>query len=448
MQRVVYSSRDLRSDALCGVCRRLSESEANRGGAQTIEISAALATLRARGCLSEDDRGLWYSPSWRVRQSVYDEGASNIWPDRVVKKQRASMRTVSGALFRFPLIGGGEETIEAFITDWSPFPAAAALAVHPDHPLARSPKCPGSYFTGRYAWHPLTGDQLPVWVAPWVKSTFGTGAVIVNPGHSAIDLEFARAVGLPVRFALTLQRPTVDPATWPKAPVVKTGVTTRTGEFDGLEVPAATERYFAELARGGWAERFVDRNVDSILISTADGAPTELLHVLLSVDPRQPFHLFWPSAEVESSMLYARTLWRDLYEQPFTPALVQLYQRVEQTKLETKHPDLVALIAGPLDQVGVVKKHMPEQAERFYEGHSQLVESPVEGEAALELREALSLLREYQFHLAFQKLHAWQKQAIKAGRHAPREYFDLVFLLTGIPHPNAESVFTHASDRL
>jgi len=437
MQRVVYSGSDSRGEALRNVCRRISESEGEHAGAQAFDPSPSLASLRARGCLTEDQRGLSYSPSWRVRQSVYNEEPSGVLTERIVKKQRAALRSIPGALFRFPVIGRDDQVIEAFITDWSPFPAAIALALHPEHPLADGSKRREPYFTGRYASHPLTGDQLPVWVAPWVKPALGTGAVIVNPGHSAVDLDFARAVGLPVRFSLAQRTPNVDPATWPNAPVVKTGVTIRMGEFDGLDVPAVMERYFAELSRGGWAERLVDRNLDSILIVTPDGTPSALLRALFSIDPAQPFHLFWPNAEVESSLLHFRMLWRDLYGTAFAPALLQLYQRVEQTKLEPENPELVSLMVGPLDQVGVIKPHMPEQAALFHKSNQHLLGRQVGSDPEAELREALSLLRGYQFHLVFQKLYAWQKQAIKTIRPTPIDYFDLVFLLTGISKPNA-----------
>jgi hypothetical protein len=229
----------------------------------------------------------------------------------------------------------------------------------------------------------------------------------------------------------------VNSATWPLAPVVKTGVTIRMGEFDGLDVPTVMERYFAELSRGGWAERLVDRNLDPILIVRPDGSPTSLLRVLLSIDPAQPFHLFWPNAELESSLLHARMLWRELYGEPFAPALLQLYQRVEQTRLEPENPELVALMTGPLDQVGVIKPHMPEQATLFHKGNQQLLERQVGSDPAAELREARSLLRNYQFHLVFQKLYTWQKQAIKTVGPTPSDYFDLVFLLTGISQPIA-----------
>jgi leucyl-tRNA synthetase len=48
--------------------------------------------------------------------------------------------------------------------------------------------------TGLRAVHPITGDQVPVWVANFVLMGYGTGAVMAVPGHDARDFEFAHQV--------------------------------------------------------------------------------------------------------------------------------------------------------------------------------------------------------------------------------------------------------------
>ena len=47
--------------------------------------------------------------------------------------------------------------------------------------------------TGLRAIHPLTGEQLPVFVANFVLMNYGTGAVMAVPGHDERDWEFAKA---------------------------------------------------------------------------------------------------------------------------------------------------------------------------------------------------------------------------------------------------------------
>jgi leucyl-tRNA synthetase len=54
-------------------------------------------------------------------------------------------------------------------------------------------------FTGAHARHPLTGDQVPIWIADYVLMDYGTGAIMAVPAHDERDLAFAEAMGLPVR---------------------------------------------------------------------------------------------------------------------------------------------------------------------------------------------------------------------------------------------------------
>ncbi len=53
-------------------------------------------------------------------------------------------------------------------------------------------------FTGRYVMNPINGDKVPVWVADYVISDYGTGAVMAVPCGDQRDFEFARKYGLPI----------------------------------------------------------------------------------------------------------------------------------------------------------------------------------------------------------------------------------------------------------
>ena len=53
-------------------------------------------------------------------------------------------------------------------------------------------------FTGTYAIHPITKDRIPIWVAEYVLSGYGTGAIMAVPGGDTRDWEFAKFFGLPI----------------------------------------------------------------------------------------------------------------------------------------------------------------------------------------------------------------------------------------------------------
>jgi leucyl-tRNA synthetase len=70
--------------------------------------------------------------------------------------------------------------------------------------------------------NPITGEEVPLWVADYVIATYGTGAVMAVPAHDERDHEFARAYGLPIVQVIAPGRDAVDVA---KAAFVDDGVT-------------------------------------------------------------------------------------------------------------------------------------------------------------------------------------------------------------------------------
>jgi leucyl-tRNA synthetase len=66
-------------------------------------------------------------------------------------------------------------------------------------------------FTGHYAINPFSGDRVPIWVANYVLSGYGTGAIMSVPGHDERDYEFAKKYDLEIRVVV-LPRRTMEPA--------------------------------------------------------------------------------------------------------------------------------------------------------------------------------------------------------------------------------------------
>ncbi len=53
-------------------------------------------------------------------------------------------------------------------------------------------------FTGGYAINPINGARVPIWIADYVLSSYGTGAIMAVPAHDERDFDFARKFGLKI----------------------------------------------------------------------------------------------------------------------------------------------------------------------------------------------------------------------------------------------------------
>ena len=80
--------------------------------------------------------------------------------------------------------------------------------------------------TGSTATNPVTGEEIPVWIADYVLMGYGTGAIMAVPCGDQRDFEFARRFGLPIPaiqqppaawFEERDIAPSLDTSTWPEA---------------------------------------------------------------------------------------------------------------------------------------------------------------------------------------------------------------------------------------
>jgi leucyl-tRNA synthetase len=104
---------------------------------------------------------------------------------------------------------------------------------------------------GISAIHPLTGEEVPLWVANFVLMSYGTGAVMAVPGHDARDWEFAKKHDLPIKQVIA---PTDGSEIDIEAEVfLERGVLINSGDYDGLDFDGAFNAiadYFEKSGRG------------------------------------------------------------------------------------------------------------------------------------------------------------------------------------------------------
>ncbi|WP_367154223.1 leucine--tRNA ligase [Methylomonas sp. HYX-M1] len=107
--------------------------------------------------------------------------------------------------------------------------------------------------SGYTAAHPLTGEQVPVWIANFVLMSYGTGAVMSVPAHDQRDYEFARKYGISIKPVIAAADGS-DDSTHEKAFTDK-GVLKNSGEFDGLDFSGAFKAIADKLIALGKGER-------------------------------------------------------------------------------------------------------------------------------------------------------------------------------------------------
>jgi len=95
--------------------------------------------------------------------------------------------------------------------------------------------------TGFMATHPISGEQVPVWVANFVLIDYGSGAVMSVPAHDVRDYAFAKAYGLPIKqviFPADGSEVSVDDD---GCAYVEKGLLKNSAEFDGLSSEQAVD---------------------------------------------------------------------------------------------------------------------------------------------------------------------------------------------------------------
>lgn len=105
--------------------------------------------------------------------------------------------------------------------------------------------------TGLLATHPISGEQVPVYVANFVLMSYGSGAVMAVPGHDQRDWEFAKKYNLPIKQVVE----SIDDTecNLEKAAFVAKGRLINSGKFDGLDFSAAFDaiaNHLTELDKG------------------------------------------------------------------------------------------------------------------------------------------------------------------------------------------------------
>jgi leucyl-tRNA synthetase len=196
----------------------------------------------------------WYMKITDYADELLDFGGSDM-PERVRAMQTHWIGKSVGAEIDFST-PAGLETV--FTTRPDTLLGATFLVLAPEHPKVAALTTPEQQeavrayleiaggktdverqqstektgvFTGSYATHPISKDQLPIWVADYVLVSYGTGSIMAVPAHDERDFEFAKAFGLNIAEVI---RPAGGEPMDMESAYSGEGLIVNSGEFDGM----------------------------------------------------------------------------------------------------------------------------------------------------------------------------------------------------------------------
>ncbi|HCY8886776.1 TPA: leucine--tRNA ligase [Staphylococcus aureus] len=222
------------------------------------------------------------------------------WPESLKDMQRNWIGRSEGAKVSFD-VDNTEGKVEVFTTRPDTIYGASFLVLSPEHALVNSittdeykekvkayqteaskksdlertdlAKDKSGVFTGAYATNPLSGEKVQIWIADYVLSTYGTGAIMAVPAHDDRDYEFAKKFDLPIIEV-------IEGGNVEEAAYTGEGKHINSGELDGLENEAVITKAIQLLEQKGAGEKKVNYKLRDWLFSRQRywGEPIPVIH--------------------------------------------------------------------------------------------------------------------------------------------------------------------------
>lgn len=202
------------------------------------------------------------------------------WPERVRLMQENWIGKSTGLSFDFEVKNaGGDAKLSVYTTRPDTIMGVTFCSIAPEHPLATMLAKSDSkakafvddcqsmgtsqeaiekaekrgYKTPYTAVHPITGEEVPIYIANFVLMGYGTGAVMAVPAHDERDYEFAKKYNIPVKQVIQGSEMPENNA------YIGAGVLINSAEFDGLDnetAKTAVIEKIESLGKGQKTENF------------------------------------------------------------------------------------------------------------------------------------------------------------------------------------------------
>jgi leucyl-tRNA synthetase len=221
------------------------------------------------------------------------------WTSSVKASQKSWIGKSVGAEVVFA-VDGNDKNIEVFTTRPDTLFGATFLVLAPEHELVKNittkdqedtvedyvvksvikteverqeAKYKTGVFTGSYAINPLNNEKIPIWIADYVLTGYGTGAIMAVPAHDERDYEFAKQYNLPMVEV-------ISGGDTSKQAYIGSGKLINSAEFDSLDSKQAIEKITKWLEDRKIGKQKTNYKMRDWLISRQRywGAPIPIIH--------------------------------------------------------------------------------------------------------------------------------------------------------------------------
>ncbi|MBS3825263.1 leucine--tRNA ligase [Candidatus Bipolaricaulota bacterium] len=231
------------------------------------------------------------------------------WPDHVKKMQQDWIGRSEGVEITFDLVDRKGE-LDVFTTRPDTLYGATYMALAPEHPMVeeivtdvedesqrkelrnfvdktkridQTRRAGGDLtkegvFTGEYAVNPINGEEIPVWIANFVLTEYGSGAIMSVPAHDQRDFEFAKKYEIPIVEVVAPEKG--EPTGKLEEAYEEPGYLVNSEDFNGLDSETAYREIGEWLKERGKGDFTVNFKLKDWLISRQRywGAPIPMIH--------------------------------------------------------------------------------------------------------------------------------------------------------------------------
>ena len=249
---------------------------------------------RCGAAITRRDLEQWFLKITDYAEELLDFSSLLDWPEKILTMQRNWVGRSEGVEVSFDISHCNIETkeIRTFTTRIDTIFGVTFLVLAPEHPLVSDLTTDGQRSVveayanqarqtseidrlstdkektgvplGSYAVNRLNGERIPIFIADYVLTTYGTGAVMGVPAHDERDFAFARKYGLPIRTVIA----SIDwDGSEPAEAYLGEGFMTNSGKYEGMTDQEGIAAIADDIEKNGWGHRAISYRLRDWLVS-------------------------------------------------------------------------------------------------------------------------------------------------------------------------------------